>query len=369
MNGGVRLFFILASRFPTEKAYGVTTEFSAQAARKLNIDVNIVTPKYDRTLSSSVSVIQSGGTFYKILLNNKLKKFIGLRFFFFNILFALVLSFGFREKKINIFWTRDIFLSWLLSLQMSCKVVCEIHRTPQKFHRFILFFLKKRKNVIFAPITLCLQNKLNIPDNKAVIAPMSINSHELKFFTDNNVPKENTIIYVGNFQSYTHKLNVNLINELGYFLGKNYSTWKVEIIGIDPNIFAAACNKKISKNITINGRLDRVSMFKKLGRAKIGLVIYPDTNYFKDSFPIKIVEYAIAKVTIVASNSEAHTSILGKDKCVYFECESQTSLNSSVASIINSNELSSKLSEKAFEWASNLTYDKRINTILKRLEL
>ena len=368
MINNVHLFFILASRFPTEKAYGVTTEFSAQAAKKLNFDVNIVTPKYDYTLSSSVRVIQKGEVLYRILLSNNLKKFNGLRFFLFNILFSLVLSYSFRNK-INVFWTRDIFLSWLLSLRPSCKVVCEIHRSPQKTHRFVLFFLKRKKNVVFAPITSRLQNKLNIAGKRTVIAPMSINSYEQNFFSDNSVSKENQIVYVGNFQSYTHKLNVNLINELGYFLDHNYSTWKIEVVGIDSNTFKTECDKTTSGNITVTGRLDRVSMFKKLGRAKIGLVIYPNTDYFKDSFPIKIVEYAIAKVPIVASETDAHKSILGEGKCVYFNSGSQTSLNNAVASLINSDELSLEVSKKAFEWASDLTYDKRISTILKCLEL
>jgi hypothetical protein len=43
-----KIVFILTARFPTEKAYGVTTEFSARAIKELGYLTSIITPMFIR---------------------------------------------------------------------------------------------------------------------------------------------------------------------------------------------------------------------------------------------------------------------------------------------------------------------------------
>ena len=61
------VWFALDVRYPTEKAYGVTTNFTANAIQNLGgYDVTVITPKLDNRFSSSVNSIEMRMPFDKI---------------------------------------------------------------------------------------------------------------------------------------------------------------------------------------------------------------------------------------------------------------------------------------------------------------
>ena len=53
------LLFVLNSRFPTDKAYGVTTEFTLRAISEFKkFDVRVVTPYKDQNFKTNLKVIE-----------------------------------------------------------------------------------------------------------------------------------------------------------------------------------------------------------------------------------------------------------------------------------------------------------------------
>lgn len=358
------VIFVLASRFPTEKAYGTTTEYSAQALSNLGFRVTLVTPKLGKSQNTKVNIEVLGGKLHKILLSNRIRNLDGVRFTIFEAFYAFMITRKFNYGK-NLFWTRDLLVTLILSLKPTHKILCEIHRKPIKLRNRVLFsLLKMRPNVTLAPISKPLQEKLGLSQKKSILAPMSINESEKKFFLKKNRKKQKVIIYLGSYISGTHKLNLNFLNDFSWALQKIDSEWRVEVIGIHPKFFRSDCLNKLSKNLIIHGYLDRAEIISKLAKARIALVIYPDNAYFQDSFPIKIVEYAIARLAIVASGTVAHRQILGDDKCVYFESDSLVSLALVVKNLITKPNLQKQIMNKAFEWASELTYENRVKSVM-----
>jgi hypothetical protein len=148
-----------------------------------------------------------------------------------------------------------------------------------------------------------------------------------------------------------------------------FPDWSIEVIGINKVQFEISCTRKLPSNLKIIGRLSRQDIIMKLAEAKIGLVIYSNEPYFHDSFPIKIVEYAVARLCIVASDTVAHRNILSEDTCIYFDNNSLLSLEKSISRLILDKKLQATLSQNIFSWVENLTYENRVNSVLKQIEL
>ena len=360
------IIFILPARFPTEKAYGVTTEYSARALEKIGYLVKILTPEIGNSRESNIVVEMIGGKIAKVLLSRKLKSILKIRFNLFLILFVVIVRKTLTNKP-RIFWCRDIFLTYLLSIKSNNYVVCEIHRTPLGFQKYFLSKISNNERIIIAPIADFLDNRFKLHPSRTVIAPMGINTHELKFFDENLSQKEKVIIYVGLSNQVGIPLNINLINDAASRIFESFPDWRVEIIGIDPKNFQNNISNQCSKNINIYGFMPRKTVIKMLSRASIGLVIYPELSWFRDSFPIKIVEYAAASLGIVASDTTSHRRILNKSNAIFFDDNSSESLANSIESLISQSNLRTKISKQARLWVEHLTYENRVQNVINAL--
>ena len=359
--------FLLPTRFPTDKAYGVTTEFTALALQNLDFKVTISTSLYDQSLNTKLSVSATTNHLAEKLLSRKIRVALTARFNLFVGVFAIHNALKFKGKNI-VFWTRDIFLAFLVMKFTRNFIVCEIHRTPGKLQSTCLRFLLKEKRVVITPISNFLPSIQKSSKFNTVFSPMSVNSGEIEFFKSFKNKKRKTIIYVGNESSGDYVLNVNLLNEVALSLSETHPEWNIEIIGISESFFHSQIERHISPNIELLGQIPRELVIKRLATASIGLVIYPNSKWLNDSSPIKIIEYAAAGAAIVASKSVAHLRLLDDQKCVFFEIDSAESLTGAIERLILDSSLRSLISDNANNWSKNFTYDNRVQNILRELD-
>jgi glycosyltransferase involved in cell wall biosynthesis len=350
-------------------AYGVTTELTAEAAVKLGYDSLVVTPNRDLSLGSALPIRIIGNRIYKLILNKRLKMFIFARFALFMPIFSYMIVNEFKNSKYIYYWTRDALVAYCLSKLSTNKIILEIHRSPKKFDSVILIKLKKNKKIVFAPISQSLELKLGLRKDSSIVAPMSVRQSELDSTRASTPLRKKSIVYLGGFKSGSHNLNVDLINQIGRKLYQTNPDWNIQIIGVDEEVFQLNCKNQVSANINFLGRIARNDVMKILRTSSIGLLIYPNYEYFIDSFPIKSVEYASAKLAIIASDTLAHRRILGPDKCIYFKVDSEIDLFNSINKLISNQTLLESLSTKAFNWAETLTYEKRLQGVLDKLEI
>lgn len=360
------MIFVLLSRFPTEKAYGVTTQFSARALKHLGYKTVIITPKSNsgENLKNEVKIL--GSNLRLRLLDKRLKIPLSIRYIVFQIILSILIRVEFRRENL-VFWTRDSLIAILLSIFSKSVVVLEIHRVPNYFYSFTIYIAKFKKNIVIAPISFFLKEKLSLHDKRVIIAPMSVNKNDLIYFNKNKNRKTNKIIYVGSIHSSGIPLHLDLLNNSAKIISKSNPTWTIEIVGISKADFLTSISEEISWNIKVIGYKKRADVLRSLSSASIALVVYPNDKYFQDSFPIKIIEYASASAAIVASKTISHINILGHDKCMYFKPDSSISLANSINTLIRNPKKRREISSLARDWAKDFTYETRVLNIMNEV--
>jgi glycosyltransferase involved in cell wall biosynthesis len=359
------VWFALDVRYPTEKAYGVTTNFTANAIQNLGgYDVTVITPKLDNSFTSSVKSIEIRMPFDKIrnfgLKENHLMS--KLTFNAWKYLYPLKL-FKVIKRKDNLIWLRDVRMS-LIFCFFRYKVVCEIHREPSIISKFELKILNSMSNATIAVISNELKIKLKLRHKNSVIAPMSVNENELIHEVKNHNSEKFVVGYVGSIHSSGNKLSIDIILEAARYLEKIDPKIEFRLIGFSAEDVDRESGEFYPDNIKFFGRLTRTDLLRELDLFNVGLVIYPDTKYFFDSFPIKIVEYAARRIPILASNTRAHQRILGKDKALYFELNSSASLIKCISELATNEGTGEIISKNGFNWVKSLTYENRAQKIL-----
>lgn len=358
------LLFVLNARFPTDKAYGVTTEYTLRAISELNkFDVRVVTPIKDRKFKTKLKVVEITMPFKYFFESFNSKAYTDSKALFMikTFFYAIKISYLFRSTK-PIIWSRDLLMVSVFRC-FGFKVICEIHRTPSQIYYLIFYFLNKLQKVKFILISRHLQEKLNIDITKCIIAGMCVNENELRL--KNFSTKKNKFIvgYIGSFHSSGNILDVKQLIDAAASINALNLNIEFNIFGF--NIDKFNCNTTLPQNISFFSRVPRSEIMKKLDLFSVGLVIYPNLPYFQDSFPIKIVEYAARKIPIVASDTLAHRRILGKNKALFFNDGSSLDLVNCLLVLYENDMRRKELASNAFDWAKKQTYQKRALRISK----
>lgn len=356
------IFFVLATRFPTEKAYGVTTEYSAQAVKNLGHEASIVTPFLDSRLKSGLEIYQTGKTLRRILLSERFSLGIGMRFVLFKVIYSLLV----RRLEVSphtLFWTRDLLIGFILALGGKRKVICEIHRTPTGGNSLLLRSLAQMRNVLLCPISSFLEERFPGKFPQIAIAGMAVQEQDL-CDADSIGSRKKTIVYMGNPSSSGIPLDLDFLNKAAIWLNRSHRDWNLQVIGIDRDQFERKCTLALSENIDIVGYIKRDVALKLVGSASIGLVVYPDDTYFRDSFPIKIIEYAAKGLAIVASDTTAHRRILSSEQCEFYAWNSGEALSLALQKLIQDSQRRESLGRNSRAWAEKNTYEARVSHVL-----
>ncbi len=321
-----------------------------------------MTRKKDNNLKSEISVVEIGNKFANLLLPPKLNLFFKVRYFSFICYFAAKISIKFKNQD-NIFWVRDIILALFLSLFSKSNVLCEIHRYPKGIQLYILRLLLRRKNVIVTSITKILADKvtsLSKKNKSIVILPMAVPKEELKLLNENKIVRENKIVYLGHSRSGDSRIDYNILNEAAKIVFIEFPNWRMQIIGIDSKEFQSNISSPLSENIELIGIIPREETINFVSTATIGIVVYPNSPWFIDSFPVKIVEYAASGLAIVASDTPAHRNLLDDSKCIFYNVNSYNDLGFSINLLISQPNKIKYLSSNAKSWATSFTYERRV---------
>jgi glycosyltransferase involved in cell wall biosynthesis len=357
-----KVTFVLNVRYPTEKAYGVTTGLTAKAIAETGMySVEVITPKLDRNHESFVNTIEVGMPL-PIIYNYIIEKKNTLGPYVFNIwkLFYPIRLITVLKHKDNLIWLRDIYTALVLSL-LGYQTVCEVHRTPSIINRVMLSALKILPKTTVILISKNLQEKLKISIKNSVVAPMAVYQSEILGNKEKKLNSKVTIGYIGSPHSSGIALSLQSIIEAALIFESSNPNIIFRLVGISKTDFL---NIEFPSNIEFVGRLPRSKSLKAIDDFDIGLVIYPDNKYFEDSFPIKIVEYAARCVPIVASNTTAHRNILGENKALFFDLSSDDSLAKCIIQLLNDSTKRESIILNSSYWVKQLTYQKRIERVL-----
>lgn len=361
------ILFVLIGKFPTEKAFGITTLGTAMAAVGTGYKVKIL---------SSNSYLYSEDFFTTNKTRDFLSKFIGNRisdshlgrinFRFAQVYVSLKACIINHKLSDNILWVRDPIVALLLLVftEKQTPIICEIHRVNNIFETLIYRILHRRKRVVVCPITQNVKDRLPKHHYHKVVLGMAVDDHFLDSGRNRVLSFKNELVvaYLGRSSSSREKLNVDFFRKLLEHCELNNKNWKFIFIGFtDKNLLKF-------KQVNMFKHIKHSEISEVLLSAEVGLVIYPDTDYFKSSFPIKVMEYAATKLLIVASSTQAHLEILGSNKALYFPENDYLKLYSVLEQIEINRNLNINIIEAAFKWAEKNTYSQRLNTVLMELD-
>ena len=359
------VWFVLDVRYPTEKAYGVTTGFTAKAVEGIgNYNVTLIAPKIDKNLEEIIKTIEVKIPFFnsrhREFKRDKISYNLG------KLLYPMKLMFIIKRKN-SIIWLRDIRMALIFSF-LGYSVICEIHRTPSAISKIELNFLKIMPRITLVLISEYLRDKLGIKITNSVIAGMAVNKNELLDTKQTSGSGQFIVGYIGSSHSSGNKLSIKVVLEAASALELIDKSIKFKFIGPQISDYDQLTINSLPKNVEFLGRISRFDVIKEIDKFDVGLVIYPDTDYFLDSFPIKIVEYAARHIPIVASNTRANKRILKNHKALYFNLDASSSLTECIIRVAQDKKIAESISNNAFEWVKFLTYENRAIKVLSKAD-
>ena len=379
LNNQETVAMALFARFPSEMAYSHHVIQIAKGFAKNNCKVNIYYPKtYNKnTLSetpeeyygklSNINFVEIENvdiTSFKIyeILPNLLKKiFYSLNTF----IWSRKLK---NNSNENLIWSTNPNIL-AISKKYFGNVVYEKHGQARYIQKLSISILKKSNNVLMVGVTEFATNELSVNFDNTLYLPNGVDNN-IFLRKETNLSINNiTVGYIGMLETYgVDKGVLNSIIEIDKI--STEVRLNVEVIGGPENKlyelreFIKTTNS--DKNYIIKSIIPHEKVPDTLNNFDIGIVPYPsDTHMNRYASPMKIFEMAACGVPILASDIESHKE-LEKFKLgiIYFKNGNFSDFSSKLQELILDEKLRDKLSKLSLNNIDNLSWEKRMKTIL-----
>lgn len=359
------MVFVLSGNFPTTKAYGVTTRETARAIEHLGHDVKVVS-KLDviRRLEKGRRIARAQAKCWEVLINSS--KLSRIAFPMWQVFFAVKVR-SIVSRDTEIIWSREPILALITSYLTPSKIVLEIHHVPRRFGKFLIGILRRRPRIVLSPIKVSIRESLSLNPIDSPLAEMSVNEDFLMAGKSrkSSRPLSGKIVVLGKISNAHQRASFeSLLNELK-LLNSTLEKTEVTFIGIEEQIGREfLSNLDLGTRIIFKSHIKHEDLPSLLCDFDLGIVPYSNDPYFRDTFPIKIVEYCAMKILVIATNTQTHKTILGEN-AIYYDLNKVGSLNNVLnqvwAGVLDT---SSRL-DRAYAWARTKTYNERVKKILQ----
>ena len=378
----MRILFHMTSKYPTSKAYGVTTGESARALRELGHQVRIVSPCED---SGGLEIDDYGNEVLKI----NTRKLLLIRGILDKVRYIGTLSFivvsglySFKARKFtkvfspDALWTRDALsaLTLLNGLQ-NLSIIVEIHQPPSILSRVAIRILNQGRSTILLVIQESHKSKLQkkFPKCKVIFAPMGVNSDFIavgkaklasSFGSDRAAPIR--VCYVGRMHSSGIDNGLrNLVNNWN-LIAKEEAT--LTIIGLSQMEISLLpeTSKKVRIEYVYSTKHSKIP--ELLTRFDCGIIPYTSSEYNDFRFPIKAVEYCATGLNIVLTKNRSHMEILDDNIGYFYDPNDALTLAQCIAEVKQNRTKAFFKAKNGYSWAKRYTYINRVNPVVRFLE-
>lgn len=364
---------MLLSRYPTEKAYGVTTRHTAQALRNLGHTVDIFSPNqpYFEGEDRAPVIIKSLFThFSKLSSANSL--IATFQFFFVSILWLFYVKSFLRLNRYDLIWSRHLLVpTFLRNMGLN---FTEIHNELSAFEiLFVKFF--SCKNLMLGPISPMLMKLCQIQFGerfRLIYSPMSAPDTFFKKPKSKFNSHRISMAYVGRYKSIGKDQGIdNLIRNYLFARSNLDSKLMLTLVGIsERELEEIATNLTIplltlkQANIRAIANVDHHLIPRVMNRVDIALIPYSEDPRFHGRFPIKIMEYAAMGIPMLCANA-SYLQSLPLNKYVWFyESDNPNSFVDVLQSILSSSAAAHKMACDAQNFAREFDYSSRAKRVL-----
>jgi glycosyltransferase involved in cell wall biosynthesis len=387
----MKIVYYSVTRYPTEKAYGVTIKYTFMALKSMGHQVEIISPEYlykkqskfriERILLFIAKNLETTQRFLEANRNSIFTAFTTKAIFFLKVsIFSFVSKYS-TLKEIDILWVRQPLLCVLAYKRKNIKnIVIEIHTRLKPLSKISLKFIEKSKKLVMAPISIELRtelynSRLNFDKSKIVFSPMGVPD---SFFIDKIYRKNfrNSVFnlgYVGNMRSSGYDQKIRELILCIEKLNNENLLFKIRIYlyGIEKNylpLIRSDFERLIKhKLLVVTPRIPHKDLVPKLRKCDAFILPYPEGDYFKNRFPLKALEYAALYRPIVVTDTVSHRNIFKSNEVWFYEFGDCRKILECIIGIQNNYKFTVEKLDRAYFKSSQHTYHHRVKNILNAL--
>lgn len=378
------IVYFSVTRYPTEKAYGVTVFYTMKAIENLGHNSLVISPdNFSKFGKSSISKILLNYLWNYVYAMQSNRKFISKLIFIFKRIISALLSKYLIPDQTDILWVRDPIIGFLSYRKLNYKkVVLEVHQPLNFFEKCSVKWLQKKNRLILAPISIELHNnliasKFYFNQDQMVLSPMSVPNSFLARTEDTyrgNVSNRFIIGYVGGIKS--SGVDQDIFSLITCIQNISFQTVKkipsLHIYGVEQE-FIKLIELQFSGLIStgaliIEMRQSHESLLPKLKKCDAFILPYPEGEFFKNRFPLKALEYAALRRPILVTATTSHQNIFRSDEVWFYTPGNCISLSETINKVIENPEKVEKKIELAYSKALNHSYINRALKILNKIK-
>ena len=377
----MKIIFVISSRMPTEKAYGVTMANTAEALVQQGIDTEIW------SISDSPQAYHPLRPFeFSPSYVSSLRRCFGSIFKPFRILAYIVntirVSIGsakrlMGEKQSLVVFREPILLMMVQGLTAPKQnfFLLELHHMPNRNIIFLVNIWRKFRFFEIATIshTLHVTASSCFSPGPIFILPMAASS---RFRAHELVPhEEESFVYYGKLMSSGH--DNGILETLKTIKGSQTLNHplKFTLIGFseeEKNLIEKELGTTWGKglDLLIEPHIDNEKLPIILSQYSASIIPYPNTRYNNERFPLKLVELATLGIPLIVSDIPGLRDLLPEDCAIWFEFNDPASLIRAINILVSEpwparNERMKRLRE----WAQSYSYDNRASLLHKYAKL
>lgn len=369
------LVYLSATRYPTEKAYGVTVGNTVSVLNHLNLKTTILVwgtaenDSFQNDIESVTSKSSTSGFNIKI-------KLVAKSAFIFQMIrkgFA-ILSSKCATNGETILWTREpLVLLPHAIFSLNKKYMFELHHSISQFTKVLIKLIAKRHQVKILALThsALRDYATSFKDIEIYEVPMGVPQN---FFEVQRLSQSEKFVigYLGKGMSSGNDNRIDRII-IGAVLLKSIERIEYWFVGLEDNY------EKSLRDLIVNLQLDPVKFrfIKQVNHTDIprilmgfsvGVIPYPKSKYNDERFPLKALEYAASGLPIIATDTQANHRLLNDAFTNFFDENSSEEFANAVLDLYESREVHEAKSSKAREFAKEFTYEQRAKKIIDLIE-
>lgn len=365
----MKFYFVLSGYFPTNKAYGVTTNGTIKALKKEGHEVSVVSRAELKTKMRGYGylgrlAVRSSDYLHSSHLLSK---------WYFPIwqIICSMMSISFFIETKSVIWVREPKLALIFSKITRKQVICELHQVSGIFIKLYIWLLKRNPRVILAPIKTELMQRAHLSTLDCPIAFMAVEEEFLQAGHHRSVGRKllPQIAIVANLSNkYQIQSFKRLLTQIDFCLSVQEGV-RFYFAGIHKD---AVSDMKLSieniDNVKFLGRISHEQILSLLSNTDLGIIPYCENDYFSNTFPIKAVEYAATKNLIIASDTSAHRELM-RDHALFYDLNDNLGLNKAIRVALSDSEEIEKVLTSAYDWAKRHSYQERVLGVLKKISV
>jgi glycosyltransferase involved in cell wall biosynthesis len=387
----MKVGILLSGRFPTEKAYGVTTNGTIKSLLDLGHEVVVFGIKSDYHGEIPEDNQFALENYRENLISMFLKKLsfsnygklnqIAWRLYWF-------LANHLNKEKISTF---DFDLIWIRDKHMlrfsrgAGNVVIEIHQRIKESDCLQLAKISKTKKLLVAPISPILIKSINEirPDLNIVYAPMGINPEMIsnqnssKLFVSNLLNKMQTksgklqIGYVGKFYPNGYSKGIEDLLKLSRVKEPLLETFNISLTGgTEKEILKlkrVISEEQLSiQNLEVNPHVPHALALEKMKNLDVIILPKPDSEDYL-GFPLKCIEAVASGRIILAAKCRTYTDVFSDSFQPYwYEPGDASSLYNSIVQALSDSDLEAKINT-GLVFAEQFGWETRTKNIVSNL--